>query len=58
MTIPAGTRHTFAVRHGSARMLAIMTPEIDALIEGLHDPNLSEQERSALWSRHNTKLMG
>ncbi len=55
--IPQGMAHTFAntSRH-QARVLVIMTPEIAALIDALHQPDLSAVERNAVWARFNSVL--
>lgn len=49
--IPAGTVHTFAT-HGSAasRVIAVMTPEIDELIQALHSG--SDEPRADIWARY------
>jgi uncharacterized cupin superfamily protein len=49
IVVPRGSAHTFASR-GGAHVLAVMTPEIAELIDGLH-AELSNEEASALWSR-------
>jgi quercetin dioxygenase-like cupin family protein len=52
--IPRGVPHTFASREG-ARVLAVMSPEIAELIDGLHKAT-TEEERAALWSRARSAL--
>jgi len=52
--VPAGTVHTFAnPGAGPTRVLAVMTPEIDALITALHEP---EVDMSTVWARYNASL--
>jgi uncharacterized cupin superfamily protein len=52
--IPAGTVHTFANRGpATARILVVMTPEIDALISALH----SDQADEAVWDRYNASIV-
>jgi quercetin dioxygenase-like cupin family protein len=55
VVIPAGTVHTFAT-HGEAgsRVIAVMTPEIDELIQALHSG--SGEPMAAIWSRYNASL--
>jgi uncharacterized cupin superfamily protein len=56
--IPAGTVHTFANRGPAAtRVLAVMTPEIDALISALHS---GERDGSGetVWARYNSSVVG
>ena len=51
--IPAGTVHTFAT-HGDAgsRVVAVMTPEIDELIQALHQGGSTAET----WARYNASL--
>lgn len=51
--IPAGTIHTFAT-HGAAgsKVIAVMTPEIDELIQALH----SGESSADVWARYNAEL--
>ena len=57
LTVPAGTAHTFAtVDPDGADVLAVLTPEIDALVAGLHAP-MTDAERAALWQRHRSSLV-
>jgi mannose-6-phosphate isomerase-like protein (cupin superfamily) len=52
LTVPAGTIHTFrTVDADGVDVLAVMTPEVDALVRALHEP-MTEQERHDLWERH------
>jgi quercetin dioxygenase-like cupin family protein len=54
--ITAGTVHTFANRGpGQARILVVMTPEIDALITALHsgEPGSAEE----IWARYNASVV-
>jgi uncharacterized cupin superfamily protein len=53
--VPRGTPHTFA-SPGGAHVLAVMSPEIADLVEGLH-ADLSDDERTALWERHHSSLV-
>jgi uncharacterized cupin superfamily protein len=55
--IPAGAVHTFANRGPAAtRVLAVMTPEIDALISALHS---GERDGSGetVWTRYNSSVV-
>ena len=54
--IPAGTVHTFAT-HGDAgtRVIAVMTPEIDELIQALHQGARGEST-AGIWARYNASL--
>jgi len=54
LVVPRGSTHTFASRSG-AHVLAIMSPEIAELIDGLH-ADLSADELSALWSHCRSSL--
>jgi quercetin dioxygenase-like cupin family protein len=49
VVVAPGTSHTFA-SPGGAHVLAVMSPEIAELIDGLHE-DLDEDERAALWER-------
>jgi quercetin dioxygenase-like cupin family protein len=51
-----GTPHTFATR-GGAHVLAVMSPEIADLVDGLH-ADLDEQQRSRLWERCHSSVVG
>ena len=54
--IPAGTVHTFANRGPEhARILAVMTPEIDALIAALHSGQGEADD--AVWARYNASVV-
>lgn len=54
--IAAGTVHTFANRGpGQARILVVMTPEIDALIAALHSGE--EGPAEAIWARYNASVV-
>ncbi len=51
----AGTIHTFANRGpGQARILVVMTPEIDALITALHGEGA---DPAAIWARYNATVV-
>ena len=52
--VPRGSLHTFASRSG-AHVLAVMSPQIAELIDGLH-AELSADELSTLWSRCRSSL--
>jgi quercetin dioxygenase-like cupin family protein len=54
--VPRGTAHTFASR-GGGHVLAIMSPEIADLIDGLH-ADLDEEQRARLWERCHSSLTG
>ncbi len=54
LVVRRGTPHTFA-SHEGARVLAVMTPEIADLIDGLHAP-MNDFERAALWARCKSTL--
>ncbi|MEV6851944.1 cupin domain-containing protein [Actinoplanes sp. NPDC051411] len=55
-TVPAGTAHTFATAGPSgADVLAVMTPEIDALVTALHTAT-TDAERAAQWAAHHAHL--
>ena len=57
VTVPAGTRHTFAtVDQDGAEVLAVMTPEIDELVAALHTV-VDERDRAALWERHHARVV-
>jgi mannose-6-phosphate isomerase-like protein (cupin superfamily) len=52
--VQAGSAHTFATVGGEgARVLCVMTPEIDALIQRLHEPGV---DLSAVWAQHHSSL--
>jgi quercetin dioxygenase-like cupin family protein len=54
--IPAGTIHTFATHgDGGSRVIAVMTPEIDELIQALHRGGEGEPA-AAIWARYNASL--
>jgi quercetin dioxygenase-like cupin family protein len=56
LVIPAGIVHTFAtVGDQPARILVVMSPEVQALIAALHAAT-SPEERDAAWARHNSAL--
>jgi quercetin dioxygenase-like cupin family protein len=57
VTVPAGTAHTFATADpAGADVLAVMTPEIDALVAALHTAT-DDSERAAIWPRHHARLV-
>lgn len=57
VVVPAGTTHTFAtVGDTPVSLLAIMTPEVDALVESLHAAG-SDEERSGLWARYRSAIV-
>jgi mannose-6-phosphate isomerase-like protein (cupin superfamily) len=52
VTVPSGTSHTFATADPTgADVLAVMTPEIDALVTALHTAT-DNADRAAVWARH------
>jgi quercetin dioxygenase-like cupin family protein len=53
--VPRGKEHTFATP-GGGHVLAVMSPEIAELIDGLH-ADLDEDERAALWERCRSSLV-
>jgi quercetin dioxygenase-like cupin family protein len=54
--IPAGTVHTFNSRGPEhARILVVMTPEIDALISALHSAAPGAQ--AGVWARYNSSVI-
>jgi quercetin dioxygenase-like cupin family protein len=56
VTVPAGIAHTFATAGpGGADVLAVMTPEIDALVTALHEVT-DDAERAAVWAAHHARL--
>lgn len=53
--VAAGSPHTFAtVGDEGARVLCVMTPEIDALVSGLHAPGV--EHLAAVWAAHRSSL--
>jgi mannose-6-phosphate isomerase-like protein (cupin superfamily) len=56
VVVPRGTAHTFATP-GGAHVLAVMSPEIADLVDGLH-ADLDEQQRFRLWERCHSSLVG
>lgn len=53
--VKAGAAHTFAtVGDEGARVLCVMTPEIDALIQRLHEPGV---DVAAVWAAHHSSLV-
>jgi quercetin dioxygenase-like cupin family protein len=54
IVVPRGSVHTFATRRG-AHVLAVMSPDVAALIEELHQP-MSDDDREALWGRYRSSL--
>jgi quercetin dioxygenase-like cupin family protein len=55
LVVGRGTPHTFTSREG-AHVLAVMTPEIAELIDGLHAP-MDDLERASLWARCKSSLI-
>lgn len=54
--VTAGTAHTFAtVADCTARVLVVMNPEIDELIQALHCGEVAD--RAALWARYHSALV-
>lgn len=57
VTVPAGTTHTFATVDGaSARVLVVMTPEVDQLVQALHVAS-TDEERARVWARYNSEMV-
>jgi len=54
VVVPRGAIHTFSSR-GGAHVLAIMSPKIAELVDGLH-ASLSQEELAALWDRCDSAL--
>ena len=55
--VPAGVTHTFAtVDPGGAHVVAVLSPEVDALISRLHQVT-TDEERAALWALHHSELV-
>jgi len=53
--VRAGAAHTFAtIGDEGARVLCVMTPEIDALIQRLHDHDVDDL--AAVWAAHRSSL--
>lgn len=53
--VPRGTTHTFAtVGDGGAKVLVVMTPQVAALVEALHAPDLTPEMRAEVWARHDS----
>jgi quercetin dioxygenase-like cupin family protein len=56
LVVPAGTVHTFAtVDDQPARVLVVMTPQIDALVQALHSPDAGDWDD--IWERHDSELV-
>ena len=55
LIVPRGIPHTFA-SPGGVHLLAVMSPEIAELIDGMH-ADLGDDERAALWERHHSSLV-
>src|SRR5690349_13146376 len=54
--VKAGSAHTFAtVGDEGARVLCVMTPEIDDLVQRLHDPEVDDL--AAVWAAHRSSLV-
>lgn len=54
--VPAGAAHTFAtIGDEGARVLCVMTPEIDALVQRLHDPAV--EDLAAVWAEHRSSVV-
>ena len=54
IVVPRGAVHTFSTP-GGAHVLAVMSPEIAALVDELHTPK-SADDRKALWGRYDSAL--
>lgn len=56
VVIPAGTIHTFAtVGDQAARVIVVMTPQVDALVQALHQPDTDDSD--TVWERHNSEMV-
>ncbi len=54
--VPAGTVHTFATKGSEvSRVIVIMTPQIDALVQALHQPH--DGDWADVWARHNSEVV-
>ena len=54
--VSAGSAHTFAtVDDDPVRLLVVMTPEIDRLVERLHSGDV--EDMAALWAEHHSSLV-
>ena len=54
--VSAGSAHTFAtVDDDPVRLLVVMTPEIDRLVERLHSGDVDDM--AALWAEHHSSLV-
>jgi quercetin dioxygenase-like cupin family protein len=53
--VSRGRVHTFA-SHGGGHVLAVMSPEIADLIDGLH-ADLDDEQRLTLWERCHSSLV-
>jgi uncharacterized cupin superfamily protein len=57
LTVPAGTTHTFAtVGAAGAQVLAVMTREVDELVQALHTAR-DEEERATAWARYHSEVV-
>jgi quercetin dioxygenase-like cupin family protein len=55
--VSAGSPHTFAtVDQSPARVLVVMTPEIDRLVERLHSGGT--EDSAAVWAEHHSSVVG
>jgi mannose-6-phosphate isomerase-like protein (cupin superfamily) len=55
--VSAGSPHTFAtVAQVPARVLVVMTPEIDRLIERLHAGGMADL--ATVWAEHHSSVVG
>lgn len=55
--VTAGSPHTFAtVDDIPVRILVVMTPEIDQLIQRLHTDDVDNM--AAVWAEHHSSLVG
>jgi mannose-6-phosphate isomerase-like protein (cupin superfamily) len=56
VVVPAGTTHTFATHGGTgATVIVVMTPDVAALVEELHQ--VSDEERAALWAKYHSAVV-
>jgi quercetin dioxygenase-like cupin family protein len=54
VVVPRGSVHTFRTRRG-AHVLAVMSPDVAALIDDLHQP-MNDEQKAAVWRRHRSSL--
>jgi quercetin dioxygenase-like cupin family protein len=56
VVVPAGTIHTFAtVGDETARVMVVMTPQIDALVQALHTPGQGDWD--SVWEQFDSEMV-